>query len=114
MDAERRSRLTILKRGYRRIEVLDSPFPAQSARDGWMEWADDLWNEIARVHALVDKVEAEMGRMLSDDRMHAIQVLEKSSEVRELQAYYKGLRYAIDRQKEIAERVNVGTARTVD
>ena len=114
MDMERRSRLTILKRGHRRISVQDSPFPEQSARARWVEWAEDMWNEIARVHTLVDKVDAEIGRMTSDDRMHAIQVLEKNSELRELQAYYKGLRYAIARQKEIAERVNVRSARTVD
>ena len=104
MDAERRSRLTILKRGHRNIEIDGSSFPTRP-RDRWVEWADDLWTEIARVHALVDKVDAEIGRMMSDDSMHAIQVLEKNAEVRELQAYYKGLRYAIDRQKEIAGRV---------
>jgi hypothetical protein len=107
MDTERRSRLKILNRG-RRPQERNHNFSSQPTNDRWKEWADDVWSEIARVHVLVDKVNAEVSCMLSDDSMHALQVLEKNAELRVLQAYYKGLRFAVDRQKEIAGRQLVG------
>lgn len=108
MEVERRSRLKVLNRNRRIVEDRTQAFSSQPVTDRWREWADDLWSEIARVHALVDKVNAEVGQMISDDSMHALQVIEKNAELRVLQAYYKGLRYAIDRQKEIAGRQLVG------
>jgi len=109
MDVERRSQLKILKRGHRVAEDRSQGVSSQSTKSRWKEWADDLWSEIARVHALVDKVNAELSQLMSNDSMHALQILEKDSELRVLQAYYKGLRFAIDRQKEIAGRRLAGS-----
>lgn len=113
MDSERRSRLKVVNRGRRTIQDRNSSSYTQSS-DRWIEWADGLWNEMARVHALVDKVNAEMSRMVADDSMHALQVIEKNAELRVLHAYYKGLRFAIDRQKEIAGKQFVGGLKSVE
>jgi hypothetical protein len=110
MDTERRSRLKVLNRS-RRPENHNHNFSSQPTSDRWKEWADDVWSEIARVHGLVDKVNAEVSRMVSDETMHALQVLEKNAELRVLQAYYRGLRFAVDRQKEIAGRQFVGPSK---
>ncbi len=114
MEVERRSRLKVLNRNRRIVEDRIQGFSSQPVTDRWKEWADDLWSEIARVHALVDKVNAEVSQMISDDSMHALQVIEKNAELRVLQAYYKGLRYAIDRQKEIAGRQLVGFTKKME
>ena len=114
MDVDRRARLKVLNRSRRTAEDRSQSHEPRSSADRWTEWADGLWNEIARVHALVDKVNAEMSRMVADDSMHALQVIEKNAELRVLHAYYRGLRFAIDRQKEIAGKQYVGGFQPLD
>jgi hypothetical protein len=109
MELERRSQLKIVDRG-----IADGPIPVAYPllkKNHAKEWADEMWSEIARVHGLIDKVNAELSQLVSDDSMHALKVLEKNTEMRVLQAYYKGLRFAIDRQKEIAGRRLIGPIR---
>ena len=59
--------------------------------------AQELWDEIARTHTLIDKVSDELAQLVCDDSSEPLQILEKNAESRVLQAYYKGLRYAFDR-----------------
>jgi hypothetical protein len=96
--------LKVLNGGRRSVEDQSRSRASQPSNDGWIEASDGLWSEIARVNALVDKVNAEMNRMVADDSVHALQVIEKNAELRVLHAYYKGLRFAIDRQKEMSRK----------
>lgn len=103
MEMQRRNQLRIvngdddkLRKRPARVDSLDSK------KDDRTRWSDEMLSEISRVHALVDMVNGELSRMFSDDSMHALKVIEKNTELRELQAYYKGLRFAVDLQKEIA------------
>ena len=100
MDIERRADLKIVNRGRGSVEFNPKKRHSRSALGHPHNWEDEIRNEISRVHALMDMLKCEADRLICDDSMHAIRVLEKNAELRELQAYYKGLRFAIDRQKE--------------
>ena len=57
----------------------------------------EIWDEIARTHTLIDRVSDELTRLVCDDCSEPLEILEKNAESRVLQAYYRGLRYAFDR-----------------
>ena len=102
MEIERRTGLKIVDRSHNSVEFNRKKRHTRSALEHPHNWEDEIRNEISRVHALMDMLKCEADRLICDDSMHAIRVLEKNAELRELQAYYKGLRFAIDRQKECA------------
>ena len=57
----------------------------------------EIWEEIARTHTMIDRISDELSRLVCDDCSEPLEILEKNAESRVLQAYYKGLRYAFDR-----------------
>ena len=67
---------------------------AKPTRD---ELVQQIWDEIARTHTMIDKVSDELSRLVCDDCSEPLEILEKNAESRVLQAYYRGLRYAFDR-----------------
>jgi hypothetical protein len=66
-------------------------------KPSWDKLVEEIWDEIARTHTLIDKVSDELSRLVCDDCAEPLQILEKNAESRVLQAYYRGLRYAFDR-----------------
>jgi hypothetical protein len=66
-------------------------------KPSWDKLVQEIWDEIARTHTLIDKVSDELSRLVCDDCSEPLQILEKNAESRVLQAYYRGLRYAFDR-----------------
>ena len=66
----------------------------KSTRDKLVQ---EVWDEIARTHTMIDRVSDELSRLVCDDCSEPLEILEKNSESRVLQAYYRGLRYAFDR-----------------
>lgn len=57
----------------------------------------EIWDEIARTHTMIDRISDELSRLVCDDCSEPLEILEKNAESRVLQAYYRGLRYAFDR-----------------
>jgi hypothetical protein len=104
MDSEQHRHLKIVGRGAELPENGRKRNPAGQSRSGesWKSWADKMWSEVARVHSLMDKVSAEMPDRASEQPADSIRVLETDAALRVLQAYYKGLRFAIDSQKDFA------------
>jgi hypothetical protein len=66
-------------------------------KPSWDKLVEEIWDEIARTHTLIDKVSDELSRLVCNDCAEPLQILEKIAESRVLQAYYRGLRYAFDR-----------------
>jgi hypothetical protein len=80
----------------RRGEVMVETQNAE-VKPSWDKLVQEIWDEIARTHTLIDKVSDELSRLVCDDCSEPLQILEKNAESRVLQAYYRGLRYAFDR-----------------
>jgi hypothetical protein len=67
--------------------------------EDWKKWSEKMWSEVARVHTLMDQVSAGIPSTPLEQPADSIRALETDAAMRVLQAYYKGLRFAIDCQK---------------
>jgi len=104
MDTEQHRHLKIVGRGDELPENSRARNPAgrSKSQESWKNWADKMWSEVARVHSLMDQVSSEMPDKVLERPADSIRVLENDAALRVLQAYYKGLRFAIDCQKDFA------------
>jgi hypothetical protein len=82
----------------------------EEVKPSWDKLVQEIWDEIARTHALIDQVSDELSQLVCDGCTEPLQILEKNSESRVLQAYYKGLRYAFDRTPNIWNQSDPGNA----
>jgi hypothetical protein len=78
-------------------------------KPSWDKLVQEIWDEIARTHTLIDKVSDELSRLVCDDCSEPLQILEKNAESRVLQAYYRGLRYAFDRTPNMWNQTEPGS-----
>jgi hypothetical protein len=100
MDTEQRRHLRIVSRGGKLPQNSRARFPTGQSMpedgDNRDNWVTRMWREVERVHSLMDQVNSGMLDMLleqSDDRGPSPT---REAELRILQAYYKGLRFAIE------------------
>jgi hypothetical protein len=80
-------------------------------KPSWDKLVEEIWDEIARTHTLIDQVSDELSQLVNDDCSEPLQILEKNAESRVLQAYYRGLRYAFDRTPNMWNQSDPGNIR---
>jgi len=104
MDLEQRRQLKIVSRGGKLPENGPSREQTRNSRSGEdvESWSARMWGEVERVHSLMDQVSTGMLDMLLQQSTDPQRDLPREVELRILQAYYRGLRFAIDCRKELA------------
>ena len=104
MNVEQRRNFRIVRRGGQLPEsskMRDQSGKSLSAEDV-ADWSIRMWGEVERVHSLMDQVSAGMLDVLLQQSNDPARNLPREIELRILQAYYRGLRFAIDCQKDFA------------
>jgi len=104
MEMEQRRQLRIVSRGGK---LPESGQPRDQTRKSLSgqdveNWSSRMWGEVERVHSLMDQVSTGMLDMLLQHSPDQARDFPREIELRILQAYYKGLRFAIDCQKDFA------------
>jgi len=61
-----------------------------------------MWKEVERVHSLMDQVNSGMLDVLLEQSEDSAPAPTREAELRILQAYYKGLRFAIECHRDCA------------
>jgi hypothetical protein len=103
---ERPRHLKIVSRGNELPEngrTRIRPGPSIS-EEPWKIWASRMWSEVARVHTLMDQVSSGMPELILDPSADSDHSHPRDAELRTLQAYYRGLRFAIDCHSDVASR----------
>jgi len=98
MDVEQRRQLRIVSRGGKLPENGPRERTGTALSNHREQWVTRMWGEVERVHSLMDQVNTGMLQQSTDPTKD----LRRDIELRILQAYYKGLRFAIDCRKDFA------------
>ena len=103
MDTEQRRQLRIVSRGGKLPENSQARDRNGTALSEDREkWVTRMWGEVERVQSLMDQLSTGMLDMLLHQSTDPTRNLPREIELHILQAYYKGLRFAIDCRKDFA------------
>jgi len=94
--------VVIAKWLFRQAQIFLFDEPTRGIDVGAKVEVFNLMHELARAGAAILMVSSEMPDKVPERPADSIRVLENDAALRVLQAYYKGLRFAIDCQKDFA------------